>query len=388
MKRILITLLVAAFSFAAGAQNIIVTNDGDSIKAYNLEMTGSSVFYQQKEDKDAPILKINKSEILIIKMQDGTKIDPNAEEPAQEAAPAASVKLSGNAAAKNASLIADFNRELTWEPDEKFLKKHQGKIGNGYTGIMWVREDSQLHNGEITVSYQRGYDADSDHDKEIKYSDYTGNNFADPVVIVKVQNNTDKMIYLDLSNCFVMCGEESYPFYVPEIKTVTNTNSSASASEYTQVKTEENKVKASDHTYVSGSTSTVTKVKEAQRYVSVAPKSTLALDPQPLCKEGHGKQNQMYIKYNWLYMSPSVFPFTNTPYGKILDIDEADSPFTFGSYIYYSFNADHSDAHSLHTELYLKYVMCTSSQALFAYTIDGGFHKRYHFWVPFYVTND
>lgn len=394
MKKILTTLIAAALCFAANAQDIIVTNDGDAIKAYNLEMAGSSVFYQSKDDKDAPIQKISKADVLIIKMKDGTKIDPNAEPKASkeaEAAPALvdnTVKLSGDAAAKNASLIADFNRELTWEPDEKFLKKHQGKVGNGYTGIMWVSEDSQLHNGEITVSFQRGYNSELEQDKEVKFTDYNGNYFGYPLVLIKVKNNTDKMIYLDLANCFIMCGDESSPFYVPEVKTVTNTKSNASTSEYTQIKTENNKVKSSDHSYISGNSSTVTKVKEAQRYVSVAPKSTLSLDAQPICKNDYGKQEEMYMRYSWLYMNQSIFPFTNTPYGKILDIDEADSPFTFGSYISYSFSPDHSNPHSLQTEMYLRYVMCTSATSLFAYTIEGNFHKRYPFWIPFFVEKD
>lgn len=96
----------------------------------------------------------------------------------------------------------------------------------------------------------------------------------------------------------------------------------------------------------------------------------------------------MCLHMNSLRMTKSVFPFTNTQYGQIFEFSEAESPFQFGTCVSYSFKPDHSDMHTIRTELYLKYVMCTSSSALFSYTIEGDFHKRYPFWVPFYVGND
>lgn len=393
MKKFSALLIIAlAMGISASAQNIIVTNEGESIKAYNLELAGSSIFYQTSTESNAPIQKMSKADILIIKMEDGTKVDPNASEQPQQGTPAPQigsiVPLNGNAASENARQIAEFNRELTWEPDEKFLKKHQGKIGNGYAGIMWVSENSQLYNGDVTISYQRVYDSGASVMGSNPVTDYRSNIFVNPMVIVKVKNNTDRMIYLDLASCFVICGEDSTPYFVPVTTTVSNTNTSSKSSEYVDVKVSDDKVKASDHTYVSGSTSSVTSVKEAQQYLSVAPKATLSLEPMPICSNGLQRSGQMYSYLSSLYLGRSVFPFENTPYGEVLDIDEQDSPFQFGSCVTYSFNPDHSDVRTIRTELYLKYVMCTSSTALFAYTIEGDFHKRYPFWVPFYVSND
>lgn len=379
-----------ALGLSAAAQNIIVTSSGDPIKAYNIEMAGNSVFYQTEEAENAPIQKINKADILIIKMQDGTKVDPN-EAPKKEEAPAAlngnMLSLSGDVAAKNAELIADFNKVMTWEPDDKFYKKGQGKVGNGYAGIMWIDEGSQLYNGEVTISYQRLYDSGLTVGDKGPVSPYRSDSFNNPMVAVKVKNNTDKIIYLDLASSFVICGEDSSPYYVPVTTTVSNVNTTKSTSEYTNVKVEDDKIKSNDRTYVSGNTSTVTSVKEAQRYISVAPRATLTLDPMPICKSNLDRDSQMYNNFGNLYMSKRVFPFANTQYGQILDLEESDSPFTFGSCVTYSFDPEHSDLRSIRTELYLKYVMCTSSTALFPYTIEGNFHQRYPFWVPFYVTD-
>lgn len=383
-------MLVLAVSLSASAQNIIVTNEGDAIKAYNIEMTGNSVFYQTSPDDNASIKKLSKTDILIIKMQDGTKLDPNEPEKPAEAPASVSgsiVRISGETAQRNAAMIADFNKELVWEPDEKFFRKGQGKVGNGYTGIMWVKEDSQLYNGEVTISYQRFYEFGSSSSSGNTLEDYRYNNFVNPMVVVKVKNNTDRIIFLDLGSSFVISGEDSTPYFVPEITTVSNTNTSKRTSEYAETKVGEDNIKSSDHSYVSGNTQSVTKVKEAQRYVSVAPKATLSLEPQKVCSSENGRYSQMYNHLGYLYMNKNVFPFGETHYGDILELDEANSPYNFGSCVSYSFNADHSDIHTIRTEMYMKYIMCTSSTALFAYTIDADIHRRYPFWVSFYVTD-
>ena len=395
MKKLFVILFLAlATGISAAAQSIIVTNDGGTVKAYNIEVTGNSVYFQTAVTSDSPIQKMNKSDILIIKMEDGTKLDPNApEQPSQEAAaPVAQVgetlKISGEVAEKNAAMIADFNRELTWEPDAKFLKNHQGKIGNGYAGIMWVEEDSQLYNGEVTISYQRVYHTGVSVMGGPEVEDYRSNVFMYPMVVVKVKNNTDRIIYLDLGSSFVTCEEDSVPFFVPEITTVSNTNTDKKSSEYSDLKVSDSSISTSDRKYSSDKSSSVTTVKKAQRYVSVAPKSTLALDPKPLCENDYRGSN-IYRNYSNLQVNQSVFPFTNTPYGVVFEIEKEYTPFRMGSCVTYSFNADHSHLRTIRTELYLKYVMCTSSsKTIFPYTIEGDFHKRYPYWVPFFVVGD
>ena len=395
MKRIILTLTTLALSIAAYSQNIIVTNDGDTVKAYNVEIAGNSVYYQTVDSSDSPILKMKNSDILIIKMEDGSKIDPNSGSEATALSPAAPVHAPTHTAAntpevkaKNDALIADFNRELTWEPDEKFLKKHQNKTGNGYTGIMWIREGSQLFNGDITVSYQRGYNNELDMNKECKFTDYKSNNFMNPMFIIKVKNNTDRMIYLDLASCFVICGEDSKPLYVPVTTMVSNTASNGRSEEYKKTdSSKDNQVKvSSDRKYEEGRSSTYTSVKEAQQYVSIAPKATLSLEPQYICQTDYARNTQLYMRNSYLHLCQNVFPFENTNYGQIIEMEEDESPINLGTCISYSFNENHSAPNTLVTGMYMKYLMCTSSSNVpFAYTIDGDIHKRYPFWVSFYV---
>lgn len=65
------------------AQDLIVTNDGVSIKVYNLEISGQSVFYTLGKAENSTLYKMAKSDILIIRKQDGTKLqfDGDAQQP-------------------------------------------------------------------------------------------------------------------------------------------------------------------------------------------------------------------------------------------------------------------------------------------------------------------
>ena len=59
------------------AQDLLVTNDGKSLNVYNIEMGTSYIFYQLSEDPNSEIRRISKTDVLIIKKADGTKIDPS-----------------------------------------------------------------------------------------------------------------------------------------------------------------------------------------------------------------------------------------------------------------------------------------------------------------------
>ena len=88
MKQILLSTLMLAFLTANGmAQDIMVTNDGESMKVYNIEVGQSAIFYQLEDNKDSEVKRIDKANVLIIKKQDGTQIIPsanNAETSAQQ----------------------------------------------------------------------------------------------------------------------------------------------------------------------------------------------------------------------------------------------------------------------------------------------------------------
>lgn len=81
MKQYFITMLLAiacCVTAIAAEPDLIVTQNGESIKVYNLDISvGDKIYYTLEEGEDAPLLKINKSDVLVIKKADGNVVNPN-----------------------------------------------------------------------------------------------------------------------------------------------------------------------------------------------------------------------------------------------------------------------------------------------------------------------
>lgn len=76
--RIATVFVVLLSAMMAMGQDIIVTNDGDTIRGFNIEIGPKTIFYQLSQEENAETKRIDKKDILIIRMADGTKVDPNA----------------------------------------------------------------------------------------------------------------------------------------------------------------------------------------------------------------------------------------------------------------------------------------------------------------------
>ena len=78
MKKLASTTLLLLFTLSAWAQDMLVTNEGKSMTIFNLEISEQSIFFQLSDKADAPLQKMLKKDVLIIKKADGTKLDLNA----------------------------------------------------------------------------------------------------------------------------------------------------------------------------------------------------------------------------------------------------------------------------------------------------------------------
>jgi hypothetical protein len=74
IKRLLLAVVIVLSAFRVNAQDLIVKQDGETIKAYRTDIGNTTVYYRLEENENSPLLTIPKSDVLIIKMQDGTKI--------------------------------------------------------------------------------------------------------------------------------------------------------------------------------------------------------------------------------------------------------------------------------------------------------------------------
>ena len=74
IKRLLLVSLFLLSVFVIEAQDLIVKQDGETIKAYRTDVGNKAVYYRLEDKDEAPILMIIKPDVMMIKMQDGTRI--------------------------------------------------------------------------------------------------------------------------------------------------------------------------------------------------------------------------------------------------------------------------------------------------------------------------
>lgn len=81
MKKAIFTIIFTiVFGMAVKAESdIVVLNDGTIIKAYNLDYSSSDKCYYSLDEAGENMKFVKKADIMIIKLANGTKIDPNEE---------------------------------------------------------------------------------------------------------------------------------------------------------------------------------------------------------------------------------------------------------------------------------------------------------------------
>ena len=73
MKNYFFNCLCCLITFAAFSQDIITTKSGEDIKAKILEVNTSEIKYKKSENIDGPIFSVLKSDVLILRYENGTK---------------------------------------------------------------------------------------------------------------------------------------------------------------------------------------------------------------------------------------------------------------------------------------------------------------------------
>jgi hypothetical protein len=73
MKNILNILTISLIILQANAQDVLTKKNGDDIKAKVLEVTTTEIKYKRFEDLNGPTFSLLKSEVLIVRYENGTK---------------------------------------------------------------------------------------------------------------------------------------------------------------------------------------------------------------------------------------------------------------------------------------------------------------------------
>lgn len=349
-KKIFLSFLLFLFLPAVGhAQDILMTEDGESIQAWEVDASGSQkIYYKVSADEDAPMKSIEKSKVLLWKKADGTKVRIGVEEtqkPEQKAEPekktepekkaeptkkAEPVVLDASDPAANEQCIKNFNMA-----DVISTKAPSGSPSKMVLGVLHMAPDSKM----------------ADKNVEVNYSIYKTATYAKMAprttgIGVYIKNKTDKTIYVYLGNTFFLRHGISVPF------------AHSGASQTTQA----------------GQTAAATGF--SQSVVAVPANSSLDLGKQEFFPEdgknpfGGNITNQMLNTYSGggLFVpmvktgTQNVFYWTAKKNemvrkGETRELQPGECPIDFGFKLTYSFSEDNTQFYHLDTKLYVSKVI-------------------------------
>lgn len=379
-----IMLLTTQIAFA---QDVLVTNDGESLKVYNLEIGPSAIFYQLSQAEGAEIKRIAKSDVLIIRKADGTKIDPNGSTSTPTLTGNIDSKentgtVSNNLQTINLSLIQAYNQgELRYKGTDT------DKKASAIVGVLGLNEKSIIETNELAASFiikkylathsPSGGKTYREGVYDLSYYD-VGMDTKMNKLIVTLKNKTNSTIYIDLGNSFLAENSESKALYIPTATSTTSTTSSGASVNMGAVAGALGVggsvgSLASGVNVGGGSSSATSKTTFSQRIVAIPPMSSKTLDDLYI-GEGTGFVNKQWF-FDYHILKPYASYFIQNGYatqkkdtyqlkdmnrGAIIDIPLIEGINPLSVFVTYSTNESFSKSESLRLIFFLKQIMFIS----------------------------
>ena len=287
------------------AQDRVITKEGDVMEVYRVDVGSTFIYYTLEDKDDAPLQKIAKADVLMIRKKDGTKIDVTAAATATAPAPPAQTgqaaqpgivtlkreELTAEGKAANDALIEKLNCHV--ELVLKDSDKEDVGIKRATRGfaILGVKQNSVIANEEIEVGMTLG-EMYQEKKVEVFYPlklyelSYVSFSYK-PHICFSVKNKQNKTLYLDLGNTFYVSQGQPVCYYIPTAST-TSSGSSGGGSLNLGAVAGALGVGGAVGTLASGvsvgggsskSTSTTT---YSQRVIGIPPYATVQLSPKPL----------------------------------------------------------------------------------------------------------
>ena len=376
------SLLICAFLLGTQmlfAQDIIVTNEGESLKVYNMEIGPSSIFYQLSESSNAEIKRIAKSEVLIIRKTDGTKIDPNADAPSNSLNSNKSVSENMHGGLDSDMSDVNANQEAIREFNRiqqiNYIGEKRTKDAKFIYGLFGLKSNSQIKDKNLEIVAKATREDQSDGELRV-IRNATANYCS---IVITIKNKSNVTIYLDLGNTFFLRNNVSTPYYVPSAtNTTTGTTSGVGVNMGVvagvlgiggALGTLANGVN------VGGSSSNSTGITTySQRIIPVPPHSEKPLDLQLLFPQNMSKVYGpafLHVKYHCLFCE--FDKNEKLKVGEEREYNEYNSPICWGLMVTYSFDENITTPHHLAATYYTsKMIGCTRS---LMNTLEGAIAK-------------
>lgn len=367
------TLLCFANAFG---QDRVITKNGDVFEAYRIDVGSNYVYYTKEDKEEAVVQKISKSDVLMIKKKDGTKINVTECEPNASKSQATQTSngqqsivqvkyedLPSEAKAANDAFIAKYNAPFETFMKEK-CKKHIGKT-KAYEAfaIYGVTRKSVISNEDLEIRFILGH---FDHTKKnnIKWVEEKG--WLNHGIMVNVRNKTNKTIYVDLGNSFYVSLGQAQCYYVPSSTSTTQGASNGGSVNLGAITgalgiggvagTLANGISVGG-----GSSNSTTNTTYSQRVMAIPPMSSLNLPPQYM----YGNEAKTLAKGfslnspSYYGLSPCVHFLKESDDGPLFfgdkyEYSEENSPLQLSNILAYSYEENCSSLKSITTNLYLR----------------------------------
>ena len=387
MKKLMIFACSLMAGVSAYAQDVLITQEGDVKKVYDVEVGPSTVFYKEADNADAPTLRIKKDDVIMIKRKDGTKYDlgngaqpssatSSTPSPAQTSAPVAT-SISAEAQRHNEEAIRrvnDYNPKYLGDDTDERCKRLLCLLGYG--------KESQIINDDIEIECITGslnFDKLKKGMKEgvsngavkgdVPFRDFGSEYYDSPGIKLRVKNKSGKTLYLDLGNTFIMRKGVAMAYYVPSSTSTSNSSSSGMGVNLGAVAGAVG-VGGALGTLASGigvggsSTSATVNTTYSQRVISVPPMSVKELDVQLMFPnvetycDGFGIQDcgapNSYLLPEFSFATKESGNYNN---GETHNFSEETSPVKFGFFVSYSDTENCQNEKKLAFNLYLRQII-------------------------------
>lgn len=388
MKKLIIFACSLMAGVSASAQDVLITQEGDVKKVYDVEVGPSTVFYKEADKADAPTLRIKKADVIMIKRKDGTKYDLGngnnvvnnsqaAQSPQTQAAAPVATSVSAEAQRLNEEAIRrvnDYNPKYQGDDTDDRCKRLLCLLGYG--------KDSQIINDDVEIEcvtgaldfikFKKGMKegvSNGAAKSDVPFSDFASKSYANPGIKLRVKNKSGKTLYLDLGNTFIMRKGVAMAYYVPSSTSTSNSSSSGMGVNLGAVAGAVG-VGGALGTLASGigvggsSTSATVNTTYSQRVISVPPMSVKELDVQLMFPnvetycDGFGIQD--YAAPNFYFLPEFSFATKesgNYNNGETHHFSEETSPVKFGFFVSYSDTENCQNEKKLAFNLYLRQII-------------------------------
>jgi len=352
MKRSVISFAICMLSTLVSAQDVLVTKNGDAIKAYGTEMGSETVFYQESQATDAPTKRISKNELLIIKYADGRVVnmtESTTAVPASQNVSIAQTSASASVIAQNKELINKYNSNKA-----RFIGEPSSKKTKVLYCECTVADDSKLCDDNLELIYKT------------RNVSLVNNKLA-----VTLKNKTQRTIYIDLGNSFFTSEEVAEAYYVPQV-------TSTSISKSTGVSVNAGAVAGAlgvggalgtlaNGVNVGGGTTHGTLTSTfSQRVVAIPPMSVIELAPKYFVNRqkifDNGIEFEITNHYNCIKQHSTKNNYLTI--GSEKNYTPENSILHFSNYITYSFSENIESPTSLNASFYVSRAIAVKSTAV------------------------